>query len=66
MFADATDIYKTQTAGLFVYVDNADETFKKAIEAKSTVISQVADQSYGRSGGINDPFGNTWWITSIK
>lgn len=66
MFADVTDKYKTQTAGLFVYVDNADETFKKAIEEKATVITQVADQPYGRSGGITDPFGNTWWITSIK
>jgi hypothetical protein len=24
-----------------------------------------ADQSYGRSAGVNDPFGNTWWITSV-
>jgi PhnB protein len=66
MFADATDKYKTQPAGLFVYVEDADETFKKAIEAKGKIISQVADQPYGRSGGVTDPFGNIWWITSVK
>ena len=66
MLADATDKYKTQPAGLFVYVENADETFKKAMEAKVKVISQVADQPYGRSGGVTDPFGNIWWITSVK
>ena len=66
MLADATDKYKSQPAGLFVYVEDADETFKKAMEAKVKVISQVADQPYGRSGGVTDPFGNIWWITSVK
>ncbi|WP_431200968.1 hypothetical protein ACQ86K_30970 [Mucilaginibacter sp. P19] len=23
-----------------------------------------ADQPYGRSAGVKDPFGNTWWITN--
>jgi PhnB protein len=66
MFADATDQYKSQTAGMFIYVDNADERYKKAIEAGATIITQVSDQPYGRSGGVADPFGNTWWITSLK
>jgi len=66
MLADTTDKYKTQTTGLFVYVDNADETFKKAIETGANVITDVADHPYGRSGGVTDPFGNTWWITSVK
>jgi PhnB protein len=66
MFADATDTYKTQTTGLFIYVDNADERYKKAIEAGATIITTMSDQAYGRSGGVTDPFGNSWWITSIK
>ncbi len=64
MFADSTEQFPVSTAGLFVYVENADEVFKKAIDAKATSIMPVADQSYGRSGGIKDPFGNTWWITT--
>lgn len=66
MFADATEQYKPRPAGLFVYADNADDTFKKAIDAGATVVTELADQPYGRSGGVSDPFGNTWWITSVK
>ncbi len=65
MFADATDKYKTGPAGLFIYVDNADETFKKAMVAGASTITKLSDQPYGGSGGIADPFGNTRWITSV-
>ncbi len=66
MFADSTDQYKERPGGFFIYVNNADEAFTRAIEAGAVVLSEVADQSYGRSGGVTDPFGNSWWITSIK
>ena len=66
MLADSTDKFKTQPAGLFVYVADADVTYNKAIEAGATKIDEISDQSYGRSGGVIDPFGNTWWITSLK
>ena len=66
MLADATEKFKPQPAGMFIYVDNADDTFSKALSEGASVITDLSDQSYGRSGGIKDPFGNTWWITSIK
>lgn len=65
MFADATDQYEPRTAGLFIYVDDADSRYNKAVAAGATIISPLADQPYGRSGGILDPFGNCWWITSV-
>jgi PhnB protein len=65
MFADCTEQYAIRNADLFIYVDDADATFKKAIEAGASVINEMSDQSYGRSGGVRDPFGNGWWITSI-
>src|SRR4026208_1965603 len=58
MFADSTEKFSVQTGGFFIYVDDADETFKKAIDAGATIVAEVADQSYGRSGGVQDPFGN--------
>ena len=64
MFADATEQYKPRNAGLFVYVENADEAYKKALDAGSSALSPMGDQTYGRSGGVRDPFGNDWWITS--
>jgi PhnB protein len=66
MFADSTEQYHPRPAGLFIYVPDADETFKKAIAEGASVIMDMADQSYGRSGGVKDPFGNSWWITSQK
>jgi PhnB protein len=66
MFADSTEKFAVRNAGLFIYVDDADETFKKAIDSGATVVTEMTDQSYGRSGGVKDPFGNIWWITSMN
>ena len=57
--------YIPQPANIFIYAGNADKRILKSIEAGATVITELADQIYGRSGGVKDPFGNTWWITSV-
>jgi PhnB protein len=66
MFADAAKDYAPSTGSFFIYVDNADETFAKAISEGATVVKEITDESYGRGGGIKDPFGNTWWITAVN
>ena len=66
MIADTTEDFGAATANLFVYVDDADATYKIALENGATIVNDMADQSYGRSGGVQDPFGNVWWITSMK
>jgi uncharacterized glyoxalase superfamily protein PhnB len=65
MFSNSRGKWKPATANMFVYVDDADETYKKAIDAGSTTVMPPADQVYGRSCGVADPFGNVWWITSV-
>ena len=65
MFADATEQFKERTTGMFLYVDNCDTVYDKALANGATTVMPPADQSYGRSAGITDPFGNTWWITSV-
>ncbi len=65
MFADATESYNARPAGMFIYVDDADLVYEKALAAGGQAVSPLTDQEYGRSGGILDPFGNTWWITSL-
>ena len=65
MCAEATDQWKTEPAGLFVYVENADASYAKALELGCTTIMELTDQSYGRTCGVKDTFGNTWWITSV-
>jgi uncharacterized glyoxalase superfamily protein PhnB len=66
MFSDATSQWPEQTANLFVYVDNADETYRKAITAGAVTTMELSNQDYGRTCGVTDPFGNVWWITSIN
>ena len=65
-FADAPDTYLPNPTGLFLYVWDADETYHKALQSGATALTPLQDQPYGRSGGIIDPVGNTWWITSVK
>lgn len=65
MFAETVEEWGKATAHLFVYVENADESFHKALEAGATEVLALRDQDYGRSGGVADPFGNVWWITSV-
>jgi PhnB protein len=64
MFGQSSDAWGTDNAGLFIYVEDADATFKKALAAGATEVMPVTNQPYGRSGGVKDPFGNTWWITT--
>ena len=65
MFAKCGGPWKPRTADLFVYVENADDTYSRALDAGATMVMEMADQNYGRSGGVTDPFGNVWWITSV-
>lgn len=65
MVADETKDWVKQTANLFTYVDNADETYKKALENGATNLMGLSDQDYGRTCGVTDSFGNVWWITSV-
>ncbi|MEP7196428.1 MAG: VOC family protein [Saprospiraceae bacterium] len=50
----------------YVYVNNVDEVYNKAIELGSTSVSTPTDQFYGlRDGGFKDPQGNTWFIAQF-
>jgi len=53
------------TAGLMVYVEDADAAFDQAVAAGATVEQPVTDQCYGdRSGSFTDPFGHSWTIAT--
>lgn len=64
MFADATDDFGVQNSGMFIYVDDCDNVYKKAMANGASSVMEPSGQSYGRSSGVTDPFGNTWWITT--
>jgi PhnB protein len=50
----------------FLYVEDADGLYARALEAGATSVMAMSDQSYGRSGGVKDPFGLTWWVCTHK
>jgi PhnB protein len=51
------------SVGFFIYGDNVDASWKRALDAGATAIVPLADQFWGdRSGLIEDPFGHRWWL----
>ncbi|MEO7582124.1 MAG: VOC family protein [Ferruginibacter sp.] len=65
MFADKTDDFAPRPAGIFIYVDNVDETFRRAMEKGAIAKMEPAQQPYGYTCGFQDTFGNDWWPVEI-
>ena len=54
-------------ASFWLYVENCDALFKRAIDAGAREQMPMADQFWGdRGGAIRDPNGYTWWIATRK
>jgi PhnB protein len=60
--------YQPMPTMFYLYVEDADAWYKRALEAGATSISEPADQPYGdRNAGVKDPFDNVWYVaTPIK
>jgi PhnB protein len=47
----------------FVYGENVDAAWKRAVDAGAKPIVPLADQFWGdRTGCLEDPFGHQWWL----
>ena len=64
MFSVTMEGWPSHTAGLFVYVADADAAYDIALTLGATSVMPVGNQPYGRSGGVRDTNGNTWWLTT--
>jgi PhnB protein len=65
MLADASEQWPATPGNIHLYVEDCDETYRRALEAGATSVQELADQFYGdRSGGVRDPVGNLWWIVT--
>jgi PhnB protein len=50
---------------IYLYVEDVDAVFNRAIAAGAKELLPVQDQFYGdRSGGVTDPFGHIWYIAT--
>jgi len=66
MISDA-GIRNPTPAFLYVYVENTDETYRRAVEAGARALEEPADLPYGdRRGMVEDRWGNTWQIATHR
>lgn len=48
-----------------IYVEDVDARVERAVAAGAKLVRPVKDQFYGdRSGGVEDPFGHFWYIST--
>jgi PhnB protein len=56
--------FKPTTAATYIYVDDADRVFAKALQHGAKEIFAPANMPYqDRQAGVFDPAGNIWWIS---
>ncbi len=54
-------------ASVYVYVEDVDEAYKRALEWGVTSVAEPEDKPYEeRAAGVRDPFGNIWWISTYR
>ena len=53
------------SAQFMIYVEDVDARVEQAVAAGAKLVRPVKDQFYGdRSGGVEDPFGHFWYIST--
>jgi PhnB protein len=58
---------QSMPAFLYVYVEDADLTFRRALDRGSASIEEPQDMPYGdRRAMIRDPWGNVWQIATHR
>ena len=54
-----------QPASVYVYIDDVDAAYQRALAAGATSVAAPEDKPYQeRAAGVKDSFGNTWWIAT--
>ena len=63
MLSDVMGDWEPNREGLFVYIEDVDEAYSRALKLGAKSAQELADQFWGdRAGAVIDPFGNFWWI----
>lgn len=64
MFGESNDDWQPVPASLFIYAEDVDDRYHKAISNGAQSILPPEDKGYGRTCGVLDKSGNSWWITA--
>jgi PhnB protein len=63
MLGQASGHWKPRPAALYLWVEDVDATYARALQAGATSESEPEDKPYGhRNAGVIDQNGVTWWI----
>jgi PhnB protein len=67
LISDGGGVREAMPAFLYVYVENADETYRRAIAAGAESIETPADMLYGdRRATVRDSWANVWQIATYR
>lgn len=67
MISDGGGLREPMPAFLYVYVEDVDETYRRAVEAGAETLEHPSDLPYGdRRAMVKDAWGNLWQIASCK
>jgi PhnB protein len=65
MLSEARGEWKPMPTCIYLFVNDIDAVYKRALEAGATSLMEPADQFYGdRNAGVKDASGNSWWIAT--
>ena len=65
MLGEARGQWKPMPACLYLYVEDCDAAYAKALESGGRSIRPPENQYYGdRNAGVMDPAGNFWWLAT--
>ncbi len=65
MLGSSHDQWKARPANFYVYVEDVDAVYRKAVTAGGKSVAEPETQFYGdRHGAVTDSQGNTWWIAT--
>jgi len=65
MMGKASNEHQIQNTMLYIYVEDTDASYKKALEKGAVSVMEPADQFYGdRNAGVKDKDGIKWWIAT--
>ncbi|MCX6626041.1 MAG: VOC family protein [Candidatus Solibacter sp.] len=65
MLSEAREQWKAMPTTLYLYLEDVDAAYARALAAGATPVMEPKNQFYGdRSGGVQDMCGNFWWVAT--
>lgn len=67
VMVDEAGLREAMPTFLYIYLEDADVAYRRAVEADAITIEEPRDMFYGdRRATVRDPFGNIWQIATHK